>query len=254
MAGREPAREGDEPFMRDGRPRCRGHHRTTGRGKGRQCPRPALPGLTVCAKHGGSSPAAKAKSERARKADLLARAVRRFGARRDIDPAAALLEVVQQTAGDVAWLRERITELVGVDPDRAEDVQGLLWQVTRAESEVPTDEDGEPAVGYPAPSKVVRTLEPHPLWVMLEKATDRLVKASAAAIAAGVAERQVALAEAQGLLVAQAIRGILGAMLVELQDRGLPADLAAQWGPLVGQVVPAHLRALSMVADSGTQP
>lgn len=252
VAGREPPREGDVPFMADGRRRCRGHHRRTGRGQGRQCPRPALPGLTVCARHGGSSPAAQAKSERARKADLLARAVRRFGARRDIDPATALLEVVQQTAGDVAWLRERIGELVGADPERAEDVQELLWAVTRAESTVAGAmaidlETGE--MGSAPQTKVVHTLEPHPLWVMLEKASDRLMKASAAAIAAGIAERQVALAEAQGLLVAQAIRGVLGAMLVELQERGLPADLAAQWEPLAAQIAPAHLRALSMLAD-----
>jgi hypothetical protein len=250
VAGREPPRDGDVPFMADGRRRCRGHYRLTGRTKGKQCSRSALPGLTVCAKHGGGSPTALAKSERYRKAELLARAVKRFGARRDVDPATALLEVVQQTAGDVAWLRERITELVGTDPEGGEDVQELLWQVTRAETSSEEAVDLSTGQTVAGPTRYTHTLEPHPLWVMLEKSTDRLVKASSAALAAGIAQRQVELAEAQGAMVAQAIRGVLGAMLIELRERGLPADLEAQWGPLVGQVVPAHLRALSAAADA----
>lgn len=244
-----PTPEGWEPLTPAGWPRCQASNKASNNPRNRtkltaevrgQCTRRALPGLQVCARHGGQGKHAAAKSARAHKETLLTKAVIRFGARRDIDPAAALLEVVQYAAGDVMWLRERIAELIGQNPDTldpAADVQALLWAVTRRE------ESGDDV-------KETSTLEPHPLWSLYEKANDRLVKASAAAVAAGVAERTVALAEQQGLMVAQAIRGVLTAMLTELQQRGLPASLGEQWEGLVGQIVPAHLRALALA--SGT--
>lgn len=61
---------------------------------------------------------------------------------------------------------------------------------------------------------------------------DRAAGMAAKAVAAGLAERQVRLAEQQGLLVAQLIRGLLG-------DLGLDAS-----DPGVARVVSARLRAL----------
>jgi hypothetical protein len=90
----------------------------------------------------------------------------------------------------------------------------------------------------------------HPLWSEYTRTQDRLVKAAAAAMAAGVAERQVRLAESQGLLVAQAVRGILAGMLAGLRERGLAEQVEAVWPQLVGQVVPGHLRELSAAVES----
>lgn len=253
MAGREPPREGDEPYMRDGRPRCRGHHRATGRGKGRQCPRPALPGLTVCAKHGGGSPAARAKSERYRKEQVLAKAVVRFGLRRDVTPAEALLEEVQYLSGTCQWLRETIDrELLQQPPEDADGQLGdwpsepwrkLVEGVQRREEK--DDSKGHSTTEVTGPGV-------HPLWELYERAQDRLVKASAAALAAGVAERQVRLAESQGLMVAAAVRGILGGMLAGLRAQGLTPELEAAWVKLVPVVVPEQLRALSAASPTGT--
>lgn len=242
--------------MRDGRPRCRGHHRATGRGQGRQCPRPALPGLTVCGKHGGGSPAARAKSERYRKEQVLAKAVVRFGLRRDVTPAEALLEEVQYLSGTCQWLRETIDrELLQQAPLDA-DGQADDWpDDDRAwrrltEGVQRREEKDDPEKG----TTVTTVTGPgvHPLWELYERAQDRLVKASSAALAAGVAERQVRLAESQGLMVAQAVRGILGGMLAGLRAQGLTPELEAAWVKLVPVIVPEQLRALSATSPTGT--
>lgn len=63
---------------------------------------------------------------------------------------------------------------------------------------------------------------------------DRCANMATKAVAAGLAERQVRLAERQGAMIAQVIRAIL-------DDLNLTADQAA----LVADVVPRHLRAVS---------
>lgn len=63
---------------------------------------------------------------------------------------------------------------------------------------------------------------------------DRCANFAAKAIAAGLAERQVRLAEQQAALIVGVIRGVLG-------DLNLSPDQAA----LVGEVVPRHLRAIA---------
>lgn len=93
----------------------------------------------------------------------------------DLDPHQALLEEVQRTAGHVKWLRTFIAEF--------EDKK----QLTQF-----TEMGVEPSV-----------------WINLyHKERDRLVAASKAAITAGVAERQVRVAEIQGQMFAAAIQAI----------------------------------------------
>lgn len=67
---------------------------------------------------------------------------------------------------------------------------------------------------------------------------DRLARLCKLALDAGIAERQVRIAESQGALVAGVVRSILG-------DLGLTAD---QWA-LVGTVVPRRMRELSTVVE-----
>lgn len=69
-----------------------------------RCGLQAIKGGTVCMKHGGRAPQVKAAAERRRLvAEVLERAAH-FGDGREIDPALALEEELQRTAGHVGWL------------------------------------------------------------------------------------------------------------------------------------------------------
>jgi hypothetical protein len=77
-----------------------------------------MTGATRCRMHGGASPRSKAKAKE-RIQDAEARhAVEIFAARRDIEPGAALLELVQWTAGEVDYCRQQA---------RALDEDDLTW-------------------------------------------------------------------------------------------------------------------------------
>lgn len=131
-------------------------------------------GQKVCYIHGGAAPKAKAAAERRLKEEATAIAVEKFGGRRDIDPASALLEEVHRTAGHVAWLESQIAE-------GHVDIAALT----------------------------LRGVEPS-VWMQLYNTErNRLIAVTKAALDAGIAERQVQLAEAQGLMLASVIRAIL---------------------------------------------
>ena len=191
---------------------------------GEPCRASAIKGGTVCRFHGGSTQWAKRKAaERIAQAKVEEEARKKaalFGARRDIEPSAALLELVQWTAGEVEFWRDRVRS---VAEERGADA--LTWGETKAE--FGTDK------GQPLDVRVEEATA-HIYYKMLYAAQDRLAQYAAAALRAGVEERRVRLAEQQGDLVATAIRRILGAL-------GLSAEQEA----LVATVVPRELRAIS---------
>lgn len=191
---------------------CKAHRRN-----GDQCGNHAIKGAEVCRMHGGSIPAVKAKAAQRVAEEKAAAKMRLFAAPVEIDPAQALLELVQWTAGEVRYWRAEVHRISEDDPDN------LTWGKTREKSggdDFGTTEEAGPPVAYR----------------MLESAQDRLAKYAAAALRAGVEERRVKLAEDQGALVAQVIRRIL--------DR---LDLAEWQTELVSTVVPEELRALASV-------
>lgn len=209
------------------------HAHTLRDGDRRPCGAPAVRGLTVCTKHGGASPQSKAKAAKHRAIEAASREVARLGARLDIHPATALIDLVQWTAGEVAYWREVVVEL-----EQAEDEDGnpgghraLTWGVTKVK-------DGGDDRG------TTTAAGPHVAYTMLERSSDRLAAYAAAALRAGVDERRVQLAERQGALVADAIRGVLNAL-----------DLSeAQWA-LVPTVVPQMLRTITgTTVPKETQP
>ena len=183
---------------------------------GEQCRRAASSGQVVCAIHGGKAPQAiKARDTRARENEARADAAR-FAARTDIHPAEALLELVHYQAGIVTYWRSRVEDVTEDD---------LVWGVTKHEDgfgpEGPIDKKTKEAV-------------PHVAYRLLVEAQDKLAAYAAAALKAGVDERRVRLAEGQGALVAQVIRGILAAL-----------NLTPEQLELVPVVVPAQLRLLT---------
>lgn len=189
---------------------------------GTPCGNWALRGMTVCRYHGGAAPAAKKAAARRLEEEKAraeaAKAVKLFGGKRDIDPSQALLDLVQWTAGEVEFWRNKVRVLA------EENEAALTWGETKTEfgfergqvKDVTTSEGGA-----------------HVAYRMLYAAQDRLAQYAAAALRAGVEERRVRLAEQQGDLVAMAIRRILAAL-------GLSPEQEA----LVVEVVPRELRAV----------
>lgn len=197
-------------------PRCSAH-----RTNGDPCKAYAVRGATVCVTHGGAAPRVREAAARRVAEEKAAVKMRLFAAPVDIDPANALLELVQWTAGEVRYWRVEVARIA------EDDTASLTWGQTKAEQ----------GVGPQGPVDT-RTTEAVPpvAYRMLTDAQDRLAKYAAAALRAGVEERRVRLAEDQGALVAQVIRRIL--------DR---LDLAEWQAELVTTVVPEELRALAAV-------
>lgn len=196
---------------------CKAHRRN-----GEQCGNHAIKGAEVCRMHGGSIPAVKAKAAQRVAEEKAAAKMRLFAAPVEIDPAQALLELVQWTAGEVRYWRAEVARIA------EDDVESLTWGQTKTEEGVGVGEDG----GYM--SKTVEEAVPPVAYRMLNEASGRLAKYAAAALRAGVEERRVKLAEDQGSAVAGAIRRILERL-----------DLLEWQAELVPTIVPEELRALS---------
>ncbi len=155
----------------------------TAKSTGRRCTHRPMRGQRVCRHHGGSAPQAKAAVERRDERDEAERAVQTYGLPRDIAPDEALLEEVHRTAGHVAYLGALVGDL---------DRRGLKQYAT-----------GESGAMFERPS----------VWVELyQKERAHLVQVCRAALAAGLAERQVQLAERQGELVGRLLRVAIEAM------------------------------------------
>ena len=189
------------------------------RKNGAKCTRPAgwgtdHPGYGTCKLHLGNTESHRAKARR----EMAGEAVVTFGLPREVDPHTALLEEVHRTAGHVAWLQAKVAEF-----DEADLVWGTVEEIDRP--------PGEKTAG----GVEVRQRAGANVWLSLYQAERaHLTKVAAAAITAGVAERQVRLAEQQGQLIAQVLRGVL-------------ADLGVADHPQAATVVRRHL---ALVAGS----
>lgn len=128
------------------------------------------PGWGACRFHGGNSPSGKKYAERLRAEARLNDAVVTLGLDREVDAITALTEELWRTAGAVEWLRGRVRE---IEPDQ---------------------------LGSAAAQALIG---------IYGTERDRLTKVAKTAIDVGLEERQVRVAEEQGRLIAQAIRGIL---------------------------------------------
>ncbi|MDQ0756090.1 hypothetical protein [Arthrobacter sp. B3I4] len=148
--------------------------------------------------------------------ETMTKAVRTLGLPIDVDPGKALLDEIHWTAGHVAWLRDKVQELQDDD---------LVWG--RASTEV--------GIGPEGPIDKTTEKADASVWYQLYlKEREHLAKVCSLALRAGIEERKVKLAESQGLLVADAIRRILGAL-----------GLTPEQQELVPVIVPRELRALA---------
>lgn len=173
-------------------------------------------GYGRCKLHGGNTPTHQRAAQKAK----IEHAVATLGLPREIDPRDALLEEVYRTAGAVAWLDQQVRTLL---PEEV--IWGKSEEIDRHATEFP---------GTDATYKA----QVH-LWVELwQRERAHLVRVSKEAIAAGIEERKVRLAEQQGALLAGVIKSILADL-----------ELTPEQQAKVPVVVPKRLRA---VADSMT--
>ena len=209
-------------------------HKSEARGGG-PCGAPATTGLTVCYRHGGATPTAKAKSAKAHAQIKAAREVARLGRKVEMHPAEALVDLVHWTAGEVAYWRGIVVEL-----EQQGGHEALTWGVTKVKEG--GDDRG-----------TTEQAAPHIAYQMLTSASDRLATYAAAALRAGVQERSIRLAEAQGAAVALAQRTILermfAAVLQMLRSHGIDdakiiTALEQAWAEAMGVIVPQELRRL----------
>lgn len=189
------------------------------RRNGEGCGAWAVKGATVCRMHGGSSPQARQAAARRVQEEKAAKAAQRLAQPIETDPSQALLDLVSSAAGEVAYWRARVDEIQDRDEKR---LTSGLTKITEGK-----DRGGVTTL------RTVETIAAieYRMWV---DAQERLARFAAAALRAGVQERQIKLAEDQGALVAQVIRRIL--------DR---LDLSQWQAEMVGSIVPEELRALS---------
>lgn len=188
--------------------------------KGEPCGLSPVPGATRCGRHGGKAPQVQKAAERrvaeAAARETMTKAVRTLGLPIDVDPGKALLDEIHWTAGHVAWLRDKVQELEAAD---------LVWGRTQTDT----------GIGPQGPVDTTTEKADPNIWYQLYlKEREHLAKVCALALRAGIEERKVKLAESQGLLVADAIRRILGAL-----------GLTPEQQSLVPVIVPRELRALA---------
>lgn len=163
---------------------------------GKACGRHAVSGATVCAVHGGSAPQVKAKA--AVRAEVLA-----WGLGDAVDdPGEVLLRLVTQSRMRVQQLSAEIERKV------AELGEGMtLESVLIGDTMVATQFDTEKSGEY------IRGL------VQLEaQERDRLANFCAKAIAAGLAERTVRMAERQGEMLAAVLMAVIGSTILGLNE------------------------------------
>ena len=156
---------------------------------GEPCGLNAIKGATVCHKHGGSTPHIKAKA--AVRAEVLAWGL----GDSNVDPGEILLRLVSQSAARAQRYAEELEAMVADD----ENLRDALIREARGEF----GPVGEYAKG---------------LVELEERERDRCANFSAKAIAAGLAKRQVELAERQGQLMADMLRAALNDPELGLTD------------------------------------
>lgn len=135
-------------------------------------------GWGTCKLHGGSTDKGLKNAQEA----MIRAAQEKYGVPREVDPHAALIEELHRTAGHVSWLALQVQTM---DDDEMYDYVG-----------------GGPGA--------VPGTEPH-IWLRLyREERNHFLRVAKTCLDAGIAERQVRVAEQQGVLLARAIQGILG--------------------------------------------
>lgn len=168
------------------------------KGSGQPCRRPSgwgtdHVGYGACKLHGGSTPTHRRHAVKL----MLAHEITSLGQQLDITPEEAILQQVREAAGNVALYRQLVSTF------KLE--EGGVW--------VRTESKAKPAEA-----------ERHIAVALYDQERDRLARLAKLAIDAGIAERLVRVAEAQGELLAQVVQRALDdpewGLSAEVRERG----------------------------------
>lgn len=172
---------------------------------GRRCKNKAIPGGTVCRHHGGAAKRVKAKA--AVRAEVMSWGLADIAE----DPGEVLLRLVTQSAARCARYAAELEQLVEESPSLREALIAENWSATEKGDLYKTGE-------------YVRGL------AQLEaQERDRCANFAAKAVAAGLAERAVRIAERQGALLVEMVQAALREVeLTPDQVTSLKAALARQ--------------------------
>lgn len=235
------SRAGGEPANPSDANRCIARSKRSGE----QCKRHALPGATVCSMHGGRAPQVKAAAARRVALGEALGELERLGVPIDVSPTDAMLDMVREAAGNVAFLRARVQEL----EQRA--TAGI----------VDVDSDGrvsspQSIAGPTGSTTKMNEAAPHVLVVLYNDERERLVRWSKMCRDAGVEEARVRLAEEQGRQLGQILRATVAALLelaVSAVDEATSADrLRAAWAERAPAIVRGHIEAVTSVERTVT--
>jgi hypothetical protein len=165
-------------------------------------------GYGRCKLHGGNSPAGAKAALTERMNEELATVTRTvMGTAIDVDPMDALVWCVRITAGEVAYATYKVEQLTPQD-EIVTPVQTLDREGGRITQEVTT---------FP---------EELNLWIKIRQSSvDRLARFSKMAIDAGVAKRQLELAEEAGDALAASLRLVLDGLALSPEQERLAPDL-----------------------------
>jgi hypothetical protein len=182
------------------------------KGDGLQCKRVAGHGTNhkgrgPCSAHGGRAPNWDIHFEK----EAVVERMRTYGSPIDVEPHVALIEKVRRTTGHVAWLHEVVSEL-------AHEM-----------------DDGAPIGGLTQTNLKTLTQSPS-VWIeMYQEERRMLARVCKMALDAGVNERAVRVAEAQGEAFAGAIKAILADLgLSKEQQKLVPATVRKHLTLLAG--------------------
>lgn len=202
----------------------------TPEGRIRACHRPAgwgtnHPGTGGCKLHAGNAPGSVAAAQR----EIAERAVQTLGAPVTINPADALLQELQRTAGHVAWLGRIIAGL-----EREDLVWGMAEEIIEPDI---TSKDGEAII-----SQVTGKMRAdYSVWYkMYAQERKHLAVVCKMALEAGVNERIVSMYESMyeqvGDTFVTMLENVLDSLgLTEVQRRAVPAAVVNELQKLTGE-------------------
>lgn len=217
---------------------CHGHVKARDGEPRRPCSKSPIRGGTVCPQHGGNAgqvrKTAAKNLDRAKKRQALATYMRGLGTPPDIDPRDALLTLISWKNAEVEFLREKVMTIEDGD---------IVWGEVEYTDQTGMDY-GTKRVQKAAPS----------IWLELyHRAQDQLATYTTKAIAAGLEERRVRVAESIGVMVIGVLRAISMDVQVAIQQAGAVPGVLDAYQLAFDDAAHRHLRALRGGGDDEPQ-
>lgn len=179
-------------------------------------------GFGACKLHGGNTPSGNANA-----AEVQTQAVlNKYATLADVDPAEALLEIVQRQTAVCRYLAILVSRL-----DESEMTYGLAEQIT----EPAIINDGGDVLTFRVTEKHRSGI--HPLITLLQQEQKLLREAARDAVAAGVSQRMVALYETAGDAIMDAYERVLDSLDLSPEQRAkVPAAVVREMRVIRGEV------------------